>query len=147
MAALTADRKTTCKLSLGFIAVPIADNVKIYDGSRVMIKTDGYLYPSSDAANSRGDIGIAREFYDNTVTGHTAGAKKINVEFGVFEQAIASTNQATAVGVPCYASDDQTVKLAGATNFVETGLIVNLNSATSVDVLIIPFLGQAIAQV
>ena len=101
MVALTAARNTPQALD-GKRRIPVATNVKIFQGSLVQINNAGFAVPgSATAANVA--IGRAEEPADNT--GGANGAISVDVRRGIFRFA----NSAAEIGKTVYVVDDQTV--------------------------------------
>lgn len=107
--------------------------VNIYEGALVAINSSGYATNASDAS---GDVvvGVADETIDNSAG--SAGDKKIRVRVnGVHEFKAGFSAAQTNVGDLAYASDNQTVDLAGnLTNDVLVGRIVKIVSSSKVRV-------------
>jgi hypothetical protein len=96
------------------IRVPIAANVKIWQGALCMID-GGYLKPAA-AATGKKVVGRSATTYDNT--GGAAGAITCEVERGTFGWDIGTSGDAIAqanVGAVVYAIDDHTVGLTDGT--------------------------------
>ena len=137
--ALSADRMTPKQAVFGGCALPVAANTRIYQGSIVIVKNDGYAYPASNSATTNVVMGVAKKGVDNTTaTGGTGanGSKWVEVEWGIFEFAATSIAQ-TAVGVQMYVVDDQTFDETGSNN-VECGVCVEYTSSTKGKVFIQP---------
>lgn len=129
------------------ISVPIADNVKIYPGTLVTI-TAGYLTPAT-AAGSQIPCGRAASdgngvsgvtVYDNTGTGHAAGAFEVPVDQGVFKWDNKAGDLLTQaqVGLAAYAEDNHTVRLTSTGSSV-VGKVVRVDSD---GVWVVSYLGQ-----
>lgn len=122
MSALSANRPTDrlggvdSGVVVNRIPTPIADNVHIFQGALVQADTNGRATPAGLATQSDTHlfvtIGRAFREYDNTVTGHTAGALTVEVEQGCFSWDILGTD--TVAQAQCftnvYAEDDHTVR-------------------------------------
>lgn len=116
MAALTANRPTdqlggTESAIPHRFPVPIADAVHIYQGAMVQLDSAGRANPAASSNMTQGIMGRAYREYDNTVTGHTAGALTVEVEQGAFLYDLKATNTPAQanVGTLVYASDDHTL--------------------------------------
>ncbi len=126
MTALAADRNT--KEAIGDMEVfPVAGTTKIYAGSSVGIKPDGYAAPGADLEGMKA-VGRAEEMVDNS--GGADGDLTIKVKRGIFEFTGAGFTIAD-VGKEVFISDDQTVALR-TDNHVLAGRIEQYLSATSV---------------
>lgn len=91
--------------------LPVADNVKIYQGALVVKDSAGRAKPAVTATGLIA-VGIALKDYDNTVAGHAAGAFDVEIRAGVFPFVNSASGEALAqadVFNTCYAVDDQTV--------------------------------------
>jgi len=140
MTALTADTPITMR-NAGLRSYKVADNVKIYKGSIVCRDTSGYANIGADTSGFE-VLGIAHEQVDNTLSGHTAGGKRIRVQSGAHFLLVAASLAQTSVGKIAYVTDSATVGLT-STNSVPVGMITEYISATSAWVLIPdPGLGQ-----
>lgn len=122
MAALTGPRITpTLGVPVGggvpaVYAAPlgIADNVHIFAGALISVDSSGYMRPAR-ATNTDFVIGLARTDYDNTVTGHAAGALSPEAQLIVSGWDNDGSNPilaTTAPGTTLYAVDDHTVSLS-----------------------------------
>ncbi len=130
MAALTADRNTAERV-LGLEYYPLADNVLIYKGSLVCIDASGYVHPAADTAGLT-FVGFAETHVDNTVVGHAAGLKSIQVRSDRSALMNGSSLTQASVGQVVYALDDNTVGLAASsTHRIAVGVLTNYVSATS----------------
>ena len=134
MTALTKDRNTTRKATGQIAVFPVATGVKIYAGSQVCLKADGYALPAADTAGLK-FAGVSREYVDNTAGQN--GDLTVQVwRDGIFDFA-ASGMGADDVGKPVFVTDDQTVALT-STNAVGAGIISEVESATKVWIDIAP---------
>lgn len=145
MTALSTDRitKSLSVMQSGvlppFYTFPIADNVLIYAGALVVQDNAGNVRPGRISTTDVA-IGCARTRYDNTVTGHAAGALKVDVQRGVFfydndgSNPVLATTQA---GTTLYVIDDHTVSLSsnGSTRAV-AGTLVGLDPDGSLQVMV-----------
>lgn len=128
MAALTKPRNTKQlapppAVIPAYAVFPIADNVKIFPGSLVMLD-GGYLKPAAAAAGkkvvgraSSGGPGFSGvTVFDNTVTGHAAGALNVPVDIGCFKWAnkAGDTFAQADVGGTAWVENDQTVRKTAA---------------------------------
>lgn len=107
--------------------------VKIFKGTLVSVRADGYLYPSR--SGTAGDVfaGVAGGTVDNSAG--AAGATRILVwKRGTFVFTKATAVQ-TDVGVPFYASDDNTLT-ATTTNNQKVGVGVELIDSSHVRIRI-----------
>ena len=128
----TATANTPRPYELGdFSHLPMADNVKIYEGSAVGDNGSGYA-----RALVAGDPfrGFCVEFADNTVTGHVVGGVFVQMKrWGMIQLSITGVTAVTDVGKPVYASDDNTFTLtAGSNSYI--GRIVRWISGTQATV-------------
>lgn len=137
--ALSAEGQVTTR-PLGWLRLPVKDNVKIYKGARVCI-ISGYLAPAADTSGYK-YVGIARETVDNTVSGHVDGFLSCDVEraaAGASLDALHEITMATAItqaNVGSYAylvSDNTADVVANSTNKVCYGRIVGfINTTTAI---------------
>jgi hypothetical protein len=123
--AATAPRNTDMRPG-NYVFVPVAANVKIFQGTLVARDADGRAVPASATAGLR-VIGKALETIDNT--GGAAGALSINVEIGCYKFANSEANAITAamIGRMAVVEDDQTVASTAA-NQVAAGRITGVDS-------------------
>lgn len=136
MTALTTDRKTPYTEGVE-LALPVGAAKQIFAGSLVCL--DGTTRLAEPASDATGKIfaGVAREWADNRL-GDAGDLTVLLRRKGLFLFAMASAAQ-TDVGKPAYVVDDQTVGLAATTtNDVACGVIVAVESSTSVWVEIAP---------
>ncbi len=137
--ALSNDRITPSQSMPGGGAIPmsfaptlgIADNVLIYAGAIAVVDSSGYARPGRNGTSTDVAIGIAPIRYDNTVSGHAAGALKPEIQVGVFgflNDANAPILSTTAPGTAVYIYDDQTVTLTSGGNS-KAGKLVSLASS------------------
>lgn len=133
MTALAAQRSTPVMAggpNPENLSFPIADNVKVYKGSLVMLD-GGYLKPGA-TATGKVAVGQAEETVDNTGTGHTAGRFNVPVKQGVFKFANSASSDAIAqaeVGSSCYLVDDQTVaKTDGSNSRSVAGKVIQVDT-------------------
>jgi hypothetical protein len=134
----TTERDVAKASPESFLALKMADNVKIVKGSFVQIDpSTGYAVPCAADNASYLFAGVARETVDNTVLGHTAGGKYITVDIeGIFSFICVSGAQ-TWVGTKAYMTiadvtkGDQTVISAdpGAKAML-VGRITEVNAAS-----------------
>lgn len=137
MSALTAEKSVTTR-PLGWLSLPVEDNVKIYKGARVCLDTSGYAKPAADTSGYV-YVGIARFTADNTVTGHSAGAISVDVESPdgdgidpLHEIAMGHTITQANVGEFAYLTDDQTADVAAnSVNKVCYGRIIKVINGTT----------------
>lgn len=121
-----------------FADIPVADNVKIYEGALVMIDANGYATPLTGTGQKF--AGIAYRQADNTITGHTAGGIRVKVNCSEHRRRFAVTGAAqNMVGVPVYASDDATLTMTAATGNQRVGIFVDYISSGLGVVLFTPF--------
>jgi hypothetical protein len=142
MTALAAPRDTKQNLTPGPLPAPVADNVKIWQGSIVMLSA-GLATPGATATGKFG-VGRARKTYDNTVVGHAASAFTVEIEEGEFWWANGDSIVRADVGKPCFIVDDQTVS-KGNTSQSPGGIIVDVDSTLGVCVRMSLDISQAIA--
>lgn len=128
MTALAANRNTISK-EPRFLPFPVAASTTIYKGSMVCLDANGYAVPAADTSGYSNVVGVAREKVDNS-TG-SAGDKTVVCELGVFKFAATSITQAM-VGTTMYVEDDQTVDdVAGVSNNIRAGILVEYISSTA----------------
>ena len=147
MTALAADLNVQSKGSGDLREYLVADNVTIYKGAIVVLDSSGYARP---ARNTAGEmvIGVADVKFDNTGTGHAAGARAtIGGIAGIGDKGVrvlsgrhfaflcSATATQGSVGLPFYALDDQTVR-ATAGNSNAVGIVSEYVDATHVWVFI-----------
>lgn len=124
--ALSADTYNPIQEGI-FCDIPVADNVKIYEGALVMIDANGYATPLS--GQSEKFAGIAYRQADNTVTGHTAGGIRVKVMVSEHRRKVAVTGAAqNQIGLPVYATDDATLTMTAATG-TKVGIFVDYISS------------------
>ncbi|PZA07784.1 MULTISPECIES: hypothetical protein [unclassified Meiothermus] len=107
MAAATEARDTPRRKG-EILNLPVKANVKIYQGTLV-VRNGGYAAPGSTALNLVA-LGLATETVDNT--GGADGAKRVNVEPGIYRFDNSAAGDAIAetdIGSDCYIVDDSTV--------------------------------------
>lgn len=82
----------------GLVNYPVADNKKILKGCVVMC-VGGYAAPADGSTTGQTFLGIAESTVDNTLTGHVAGGKSINIwQTGRFEMVASGTVTQADVG-------------------------------------------------
>jgi hypothetical protein len=130
--ALSAARSTSIMAggrSPEVLSLPMADNVKVYQGSIVMIDA-GYAKPGAAAASKKA-AGIAMANVDNTISGHTAGGLSVPVKQCVayMQNNGAGSDPVVAadVGASCYIEDDANV-CHTSTGKTAAGTVVGLDS-------------------
>ncbi len=141
MTALLKNRTTeaqSAKAVPQYLSVPIADNVHIYSGAMVATDAAGRAIPAG-AVGTTVVVGRSEAEYDNTVTGHVAGAFEVRVRQGIFRfgnsagaDLIAEANRFSTV----YAVDDSTVGFTDASGARKAAGQVVRVSADGVWVLI-----------
>lgn len=102
--------------------LPVAASTRIYQGTLLMAllvgATAGYLTPAAATTSPAKVVGVAQYDVDNSAG--AAGAKYADVDVGLFSFVNSATTDAidaTMIGQPCYAADDQTVaRTPGAAN-------------------------------
>lgn len=124
MTAASADRITSIKNAQNAIYTeyPVKAAAVIYEGTLVMVGTDGYLLPAADTANCK-VVGIA----DEAATGHasTDGAVTCRVVSNVTAKLAASSVAVGDFDAPLmYVVDDQTVDETSPANSVKAGIHV-----------------------
>lgn len=125
MSALTTERNTPNRDAKSF-GYPVAANVKVYQGSLVVLTHAGVAKGAVEALNLAG-VGRANETVDNT--GGLAGAKTVAVERGCFRFTNAGDVTLGHVGDAAYAVDDQTVSADSNTNTrSQVGVIRDVDS-------------------
>ncbi len=134
MSALSAARLRKTAGLINQASVKLAPSQTVYAGGGVMFSSTGAV-PAADTASCY-LAGIATE----TKTSAATGSTYVGVEFGHIECGLAfGAGDATIAtcGLRVCWTDDQTVDVIGTTtNDVPAGIVVAVNSATSVDVLI-----------
>ncbi len=112
--ALSANRNLEFYASAELIDVPVVDNVKIYKGAFVgQDASTGYARPLQ-----AGDtfLGVAYQQADNTIDGHTAGGITVRLHQNIdIVHTLTGVGQ-THVGMPVFASADNTLTLTAASN-------------------------------
>lgn len=111
----------------------VADNVKIYKNTIVVLDSGGYLRPARGTA---GELvaGIAVEQVDNTLSGHAAGGKSCRVTSNLHVLLLcAATAAQTSVGATFYATDDLTTTATAGT---PVGVVSEYVDATHVWIFI-----------
>lgn len=127
--ATTSSANTPRTYELGdFGHLPVADNVKIYEGSAIGDNGSGYARALVAADPFRG---FCVEGADNTIAGHTAGGIYVQLRrWGLIQLAVTGVTAVTDVGKPVYASDDNTFTLTATSNSY-IGRIVRWISSTN----------------
>ncbi len=97
--------------------------VKVYKGTMLFQRIDGYAYPARSGTVTDVFLGEAMETVDNS--GGAAGALSVRVRQRGSIVVALSTAVATDVGIPVYASDDQTVTRTSANN-VRVGKVAEI---------------------
>lgn len=123
MAAATENRDTPEIVGRKYQKVwTVADAAILYAGVLAAADYTDEVQPGADTAGLR-ILGRAPAKVDNTDDGETC-----EVEHGVFRYDNSSSNPVvrSAIGLPCYAEDDQTVA-AKTTNFVSAGLVYDVD--------------------
>lgn len=112
MSALTADRDTH-EYVPGAVEyeLPVADNVKIFNGAMIGIDANGRLAPCTLSTTIK-PIGRSIEFKDNTVVGHTAGGITCKFHIGIFRWTNVGAITIASRGLLAYAADDNSVQLS-----------------------------------
>lgn len=126
--------------------IPIADNVKIFVGGQVALDINGRAVPAGTAAAVGPVVGRAEvpyqpqpigvnsspnTVYDNTVSGHSAGALNVAVRQGIFKWAnSASTDLIAQANLfqDVYAVDDQTVALTPGSGRSRAGKVMQIDT-------------------
>lgn len=104
------------------LTLPVAASTRLYQGTLVMAllvgATAGYLTPAAATTSPAKVLGVCQYDVDNSAD--AAGAKAADVDVGLFTFVNSATTDAidaTMIGQPCYAVDDQTVaRTPGAAN-------------------------------
>jgi hypothetical protein len=132
MADITAAKKSTDRQDGEIISFQQGAE-KIWEGALVAINAAGYAVNAGDDASTV-VVGVADETVDNSAG--NAGDKEIKVRrTGVFTFEFGGTATIADVNTLVYASDNQTVNLAGAlTNDIIVGRIVEFIDASTVRV-------------
>lgn len=97
----------------------LASGVHCYQGSILMLGSDGYARLAAAAANNQGVPGIAMTEVNNTGADGAAG---VEAGFGLFELPVTSTAQGE-VGHHVFASDDNTTSDTQGSNQPYVGTI------------------------
>ena len=134
MSALGANRKRTIAGTPSRAMVKLAPSQTIYQGAGVMFAATGAV-PAADTASCY-LAGIATEKVVSAATGdYYVGVEYGHVEVGMTFGAGNATIATCGLRV-CW-TDDQTVDVIGTpSNDVPAGIVVNVQSASKVDVLI-----------
>lgn len=97
-----------------YLSLPVAEDTEIHQGTLVAVPYSGadagYAIPAAASAVRQKIVGVASDKADNT--GGAAGDVDVVVDIGAFEfinSAGVDEIDATMVGEPCFAADDQTV--------------------------------------
>lgn len=137
MTATTNDRDTPWQDVDLPINYPVKGNVKIPNGTLVMLGSDGYAIPAADSASSH-VVGRAQQTVDTTAAGPNGlladGIANIDCIHGVFKFGTSGGSAVVlgSVGIMAFVLDNQTVVLtAGTTHTVAAGLIVRYEDATN----------------
>lgn len=116
---------------------PVADNVHIYQGALCQM-SGGYVYPAGTAntadTHTYYTVGRAGAEADNTVSGHSAGAIRVEIAEGAFLWKNSGTQALANTDAPCvcYAEDDQTVsKTNQSTTLAKAGIFLGIDPVTS----------------
>lgn len=88
--------------------------IKIYKGTMVSVRTDGYVYPARSGTSTDNFVGVAHETVDNTAG--AAGDKRIRLEKEGTFVFLKATAAITDISVAMYASDDQTLTATSTNN-------------------------------
>lgn len=135
MAALSAARVRMISGTPVSASVKLAPSQTVYQGGGVMFAATGAV-PAADTASCY-LAGIAQ----STVTSAASGDYYVGVDFGHVECNLtfgAANASIATCGLRVCWTDDQTVDVIGTTtNDVPAGIVVNVRSASRVDVLII----------
>lgn len=102
---------------LSVFKVPIAANVRIFQGSAVVIDNTGFARPARPAVATDRSVGVAEREFNNL--GGTAGALQVEARAGVFPFRNATAGDAIAqanVGATVFWLDDDQVALTNGTN-------------------------------
>lgn len=129
MVALSANYNRPGKLPGKSQQFPVAGSVHIFQGSLVMVGSDGYAAPAATVAVGNPIVGVALAEADNS-TG-AAGDIDCVAQEGVWLFAGTTLGQ-DDVGRRCYAEDDNTVDETQGTNLEpQVGVIVEYVSSSS----------------
>jgi hypothetical protein len=115
MAALTSERDTPLRNG-DLLNLPAAANVRLFAGALGARDGSGNATPGAVATTLRG-VGRVAETVDNL--GGIAGAKRVNLEKGIFRFGNSSAGDLVAaadIGNDCYIVDDQTVAKTNGSN-------------------------------
>jgi hypothetical protein len=136
MTASTVERDTPWQDIDNPINYPVKGNVKILNGTLVMVDSGGFAIPAADTASCH-CVGVARMTVDTTAAGPAGlladGVATIDCVKGVFEFLTSggSAIVQASLGLTAFILDNQTVVLtAGTVHTVAAGLIVRLEDAT-----------------
>ncbi len=113
MSAATAARDEQRKATGDPIAYKLGI-IKVYKGTLVSLRADGYLYPSRSGTASDIFVGVAYETVDNTAG--AAGDKSAKVQTSGTYVFAKSGAAITDLGLPMYASDDSTLTATATSN-------------------------------
>lgn len=115
--------------------MPVAASQTIYNGALVSIDADGYIIPAADTASTL-FTGFVHEGVDNS--SGADGDETVKVYLATV-RVTTGTTAATDLGVLVHVSDDDTLDLlAGVTNNIQAGVIVDRISATESYVKLVP---------
>lgn len=134
MAALTADRITSKKMTGNLKSHKVKDATKIFAGSMVAVQADGHAVPASDAAALK-VVGLAKNTVDNS--SGADGDLDVLVEEGLFKLDATSITQAME-GQIMYVADDHTFDETLGTNGVKAGRLLEFISTTEGWIFISP---------
>lgn len=126
MASLAANRSTdqyaTQAIPVRSPGIPIADNVHIFQGALVQLDAAGRATPAGTATQADTHtfrtVGRSTREYDNTVSGHAAGALTVEVEYGAFFWDNSGSDPVAQAdwGNTVYAADDHTIAKTSNSN-------------------------------
>lgn len=132
MANITA-RKNVSRQEGKILSYPVEESTTIYEGALVAVNAAGYAVNASDTSGER-VVGVANETVDNSSGADGDLSIEVWTE-GVIDLAAGFSATQANVGDKVYASDNQTVDLAGnLTNDILVGVIVEVVSASALRV-------------
>lgn len=116
------------------LILPVKANVKIFEGSIVVIDSTGNAVPGKKATGLL-SAGRAEEYVDNS--GGADGAKTIKVRRGVFKWSNDSTAPVTGKDIlkNCYIVDDETVTITETGSSIAGKVIGLENGEVLVEIL------------
>jgi len=125
MTACAADRITQAKYRGPTMTFPVYTGAKIYNGSLVAVRSDGYAVPAADTSGFK-VVGVAEQYVYNT---GSSGALTVCVRTGVnkFKNSSGTPVVTATLGRLCYVADDQTVAASDSNNIV-AGVVTEIDA-------------------